>query len=464
MKITIPKTLIQIAKSLSKKGAQAVVVGGAVRDNLLGKECKDWDIEVYNIKDTDALKCTLKEFGSVNSVGKSFGVIKLYVDNVEFDFSLPRLEKKVAKGHKGFDVLSDSSLPFKVAAKRRDFTINTIGYNILEQKILDPFEGVKDLQNRVLRVVDNSSFSEDPLRVYRAVGFAARFHLELEPKTKELCKQMVSQGVLDELPKERIWSEWKKLLLKAIKPSIGFRLMLELGILKRYYPELFALVGVPQEPKYHPEGDVWTHTLMALDAMAQIVRQERIVSEHQRLKLLLAVLCHDLGKAVTTQITDGRIRSIGHEAAGIEPAKSLLASLTNKSGLAQDIEPLIAEHLRPSQLFASNATKSAIRRLATKVNIQELVLVAKADFLGRTTPEAQSGEYKAGEWLLKSAKALNVECKPIDNLITGKDLITLGFTPSTQFKTILDEVYTLQLDGDLQTKQEALKYVRTKWG
>ena len=463
MSLEVPEVLKVISKAVAKRGAKAVVVGGAVRDALLTKECKDWDVEVYNIDNLERLESYLREFGSVNSIGKSFGILKLKVDNYEFDFAIPRRESKVAKGHRGFSVTLDAALDFKEAARRRDFTINAIGYDIESRKLLDPYGGVADLEQGVLRVVDATTFREDPLRVYRAVQFAARFSLGVDIETKQLCKEMVAAGMLEELPKERIWGEWQKFLLKAKKPSIAFELMREFSIIERYFQELDAIIGVKQDPSYHPEGDVWVHTMLSLDAMVELLKHEAISDTKMRLKLLLATLAHDLGKATTTELIDGRIRSIGHEKVGVSLTKSLLYKLTSEHKFIESIPPLVAHHSKPIQLFLGGAKSAAIKRLACKVNIYELVLVAQADFLGRTTKEAECGEFEAGEWLLKRAKELNVVSKAVDNIITGKDLIALGFKPSNRFSVILEDVYNELIEERIRTKQEALEYVVQKY-
>jgi len=270
--------------------------------------------------------------------------------------------------------------------------------------------------------------------------------------------------MLESLAKERIYEEFKKLLLKADKPSVGFELMRELGIVERYFPELGALVAVPQSPKWHPEGDVWIHTMMSVDAMATLCRSPYPYTDKQKLKFLFAILCHDLGKATHTTIEeDGRIRAIGHEYAGLAPTKTLMARLTSEHDFIEGLLPLVEHHLKPSQFYANKAKASAIRRLATKVTIEELVVVAKADFLGRTTEEALAGVYHAGAWLLEKAKILKVENKPLDNLLLGRDLIALGFTPSDIFKEILDDVYRAYIDGALKHKEDALAYVKRKY-
>lgn len=473
----LPKIIETISKRLQEHNAKAIIVGGSVRDHFLKLPSKDYDIEVYGLDDIEQLETILSKSGSVNLVGKSFGVLKFVYEKEEYDFSFPRIESKVEKGHRGFDVETDGSMTFKEAALRRDFTVNAMGYDIEKKAFLDPFNAQEDIDAHLLRHIDDKSFVEDPLRVYRAVQFCARFRYELAPETKKLCLNMVKEGLLEELPKERIYKEFVKLLLKSPKPSLGFELMRELDIL-RYFPELKAIIDVPQDSKWHPEGDVWVHTMMTLDAMHQeleirneapqghlfpMVRQLGI-DDKQKSKFMFAILCHGFGKATTTTIDkDGKIRAIGHEVEGLEPTKSFMYRLTSEHDFIESILPLVEHHLKPSQFYAQGAKSAAVRRLATKVNIEELVIVAKADFLGRTTQESPKGDYKAGEWLLEKAKGLKVQNKPLDNLLQGRDLIDLGLEPSPEFKMILDEVYELQIEGDICTKEEALDYVKKEF-
>ncbi len=459
----LPKILHTVSEALSEHGAKAIIVGGAVRDHWMQQPVKDYDIEVYGLDTLEKLRQILSQYGSVNLVGRSFGVLKFTHAGEEYDFSFPRRESKSGSGHRGFAVTVDGEMDFEEAARRRDFSLNAMGYEIRSSVFLDPFGGREDMAQRRLRHIDSRTFIEDPLRVYRAVQFAARFGYTLAPQTEKLCREMTGKGMLEELPRERIYTEFTKLLLKAPKPSLGFTLMKDLGIL-RYFPELEAIIAVPQNPKWHPEGDVWTHTMMALDVMARELgmRNEELgIKENQKLMFLFAILCHDLGKATTTTIeADGRIRSIGHEYAGLAPTKSFLYRLTHAHDFIESILPLVEHHLKPSQFYAQGAKSTAIRRLATKVNIEELVFLAKADFLGRNTPEAKSGIYKAGEWLLTQAKALQVTTAPPPPLLQGRDLIALGLTPSARFGEVLDAVYEQQIEGKLQSQEEALEYVK----
>jgi len=455
----LPNIIYTISKDLKEQSAKAIVVGGSVRDYFLELPIKDYDIEVYGLACMEELEVILAQYGSVNLVGKSFGVLKFIYKGEEYDFSFPRIEEKIASGHRGFEVFIDGEMSFKEASKRRDFTINAMGYDIERGVFLDPYNGQEDIELGILRHIDDETFIEDPLRLYRAVQFSARFNYGLAEETFELCRSMVANGMLDELPKERIYTEFKKLLLKSTRPSIGFELMRELDMLY-YFPELKSIIAVPQTPKWHPEGDVWVHTMMAVDKMVNFLGEDR----RENLRYMLAILCHDLGKATTTKIEkDGRIRSIGHEIAGLKPTKQFLYRLTNEHTFIASILPLVEHHLKPSQFYHNQASDRAFRKLATKVKIEELVKVARADFLGRTTPEALAEVYKAGDWMLEKAEALDVSKKPLKALIKGQDLIKMGLKPSSKFKDILKKVYILQLEGNISKKEEALEYIRVNY-
>jgi tRNA nucleotidyltransferase (CCA-adding enzyme) len=455
----LPKIIYTISTKLTEHNAKAILVGGSVRDHFLQLPIKDYDVEVYGLESIEDLEEILAQYGSVNLVGKSFGVLKFQYDGEEYDFSFPRTEQKTGTGHRGFDVSVDGAMSFKEASKRRDFTLNAMGYDIEEECFLDPYHGRRDMKKKLLCHIDDETFIEDPLRVYRAIQFSARFGYALAEDTFKLCRSMVVNGMLEELAQERIYVEFKKLFLKSPKPSIGFELMRELDILS-YFPELKAIIDVPQSPQWHPEGDVWIHTLMAVDAMVALLGSD----EKQNLRYLFAILCHDFGKATHTTIEeDGRIRAIGHEEAGVEPTKSFLYRLTNEHDFIASILPLVEHHLKPSQFYAGKSKDKAFRKLATKVNIEELVVVAEADFLGRTTEASLAGVYLAGKWMLERAKNLKVDNRPLVNLLQGRDLIALGLEPSTKFKEMLEAIYNLQLEGFLSEKEDALEYIRVNY-
>ena len=459
-KFKIPSILEDILKDLQEIGATPILVGGCVRDFFFDISVKDYDIEIFGIDSLEIIQKSLEKFGSVKLVGKSFGVLTLRVDEYDFDFALPRTEEKIGLSHQDFLVTTNANLTFKEAAIRRDFTINAIGYDFFTKEFLDPFDGLNDLKNRVLRHIDDKTFVEDSLRVYRAIQFCARFHLNLDEKTFDLCKKIVQSNELFFLPKERIYEEFKKLFLKSEKPSIGFELLRDLEVLK-YFPELKALIGCIQEPEYHPEGDVWIHTMMCLDELARILKEKNIEDEYKKLYLFYGILCHDFGKPFCTKEIDGKITSHKHEALGIEPTISFLSKLTNEKKFIEIVCSLVKNHLTPFQLYLAESSLKAIKRLSLKVNIEDLCLVCLADCLGRTIKDKDKCP-KAINWVLEKAKELDIHNVPVKALVQGKDLIELGFKPSKEFKEILDFAFDLQLDFHLE-KEEIIKEIREKF-
>ncbi len=440
-----------VADRVHRAGGRALYVGGWVRDRLLGRESKDVDIEVYGIE-ADRLRGLLAEIGPVNTVGQSFTVYK--VGGV--DVSLPRTESKRGRGHRGFVVTGDPRMPVEEAARRRDFTVNAIAWDPRRDAYIDPFGGRGDLERRRLRVVDPATFADDSLRVLRGVQLAARFELAADETTERLCRGIA----LDDLPAERIRGELEKLLLQARRPSLGFELALRLGVVARLFPELEALVGCEQEPEWHPEGDVWVHTLMVVDeARARIDDLDL----PQRVTLMLAALCHDLGKPATTELIDGRIRSRGHEEAGVPPTRALLDRLDVHTLAGYDVRQqvfgLVAHHLKPGTWRRGTAAvgDGAFRRLARKVDLELLARLSAADCLGR------AGDFDCAattDWFLGRARALGVEHEGPAPLLLGRHVLQLGLPPGPEIGRILKAVYERQLDGDVTSFDEALDAAR----
>jgi tRNA nucleotidyltransferase (CCA-adding enzyme) len=268
---------------------------------------------------------------------------------------------------------------------------------------------------------------------------------------------MVNDGLLEELSNHRIFEEFKKLLLQSAKPSLGFELLKTLGILK-YFPELEALIGCIQEFEYHPEGDVWIHTLMAIDEMVQLKTNDNF----RDLYLMLAVLCHDFGKPATTQCVKGKIISHKHEKEGVKPTQSFLNRLTYDKKLIEKVIPLVENHLAPFQLYRDDSSKKAIKRLAKRVNIEDLCLVAQADCKGRTIKDKSQCD-EAVHWLLTQAQELEVHNSALEPLVMGRDLIALGFNPDKMFKTILDFAYEMQLENEDLNKDAILNHIKKKY-
>ena len=454
--LTLPEILEDILKDLQEIGATPIIVGGSVRDFFLNIPVKDYDIEIFGIDSLETIQKSLEKFASVKLVGKSFGVLTLRVNEYDFDFALPRIEKKIGNTHQDFEIITNANLSFKEAAIRRDFTINAIGYDFCTKDFLDPFNGINDLKNRVLKYIDDKTFIEDSLRVYRAIQFSARFDFSLDEKTFELCKKIVQNNELHFLPKERIYEEFKKLFLKSSKPSIGFELLKDLGVLK-YFPELKALISCVQDPIYHPEGDVWIHTMMCLDELSRILKEENIVDEYRKLYLFYAILCHDFGKPFCTKEINGKITSHKHESLGIEPTISFLSKLTNEKKFIEIVSSLVKNHLIPFQLYFAESSLKAIKRLSLKVNIEDLCLVCLADCLGRTILDKEKCP-KATSWVLNKAKELDIHNEPIKPIVQGRDLIELGFKPSDKFKEILEFAFDLQIDENMK-KNEIIKKI-----
>lgn len=450
--IKLPKILEDILNDLLKIGVKPILVGGCIRDYFLKHPTKDYDIEIFGVDDLTIIYKTLQKFGKVKEVGKSFGVLILSTQNYDFDFTLARVEKKIGSNHKDYEIITNSKLTYKQAAQRRDFTINSIGYDYSTKKLLDPFGGLNDLKTKTLRHIDDKTFVEDALRVYRAAQFISRFNLCIDKATFFLCKKIVENGELEFLPKQRVYEEFKKLFLKSDKPSLAFEFLKDLGVIQKYFLELYMLIDCKQDKEYHPEGDVWTHTMMTLDEMSKIIKKEKIEDKKRQLILFYSILCHDLGKPFCTKQINGRVTSYKHESLGVEPTISFLAKLTDEKKLIQEICSIVQTHLRPFQLYLKNSSMKAIKRLSLKVNIENLCLVCLADCLGRDIKD-KTKCYKASDWLLKKAKDLNIQSSAIKPNVMGRDLIDLGLKPSKKFKEILDFAFNLQLDKNLEKEQ-----------
>lgn len=444
-----PAAATRVCELARKNGGRAWVVGGAVRDMLLGSPSKDIDIEVFGVAPQRLVEILGAEF-PLDLVGESFGVLKL--KGLDIDVSIPRSESKTGSGHKAFEIRSNPLLSVREAAERRDFTINAIYFDPLAGGFEDPFGGRADLEGKVLRHV-SPKFSEDPLRVLRGMQFIARFGLAPAPETTALCRSITPEN----LPRERIFAEWSKLLLKGRQISDGLDFLRRTGWL-RWYPELSALVGCDQDPAWHPEGDVWNHTLACLDAFAG----ERINDDREDITVGLAVLCHDFGKPATTRFEDGRIRSRGHDEAGVAPTLSFLRRMTAEERILAEVPPLVQAHMAPFSLWRSKAGDAAIRRLAARVvRIDRLIRVARADALG-SGQHARPGieQAPALDWLKDKAVALEVANSAPVPLVRGRDLIALGLTPSPAFGKLLDKAYEAQLDGLLTDKASAIQFLR----
>ena len=451
--VDIPQQILDLAKAIRDQGGRALLVGGCVRDELMGWQPKDWDVEVYGV-DPARLRNLLEHFGDVNVVGEAFTVYKL---GPHLDVSIPRRERKSGRGHRAFVIEGDPTMTIEAASRRRDFTINAILKDPLTGETLDPFHGQDDLAAGILSAVSPDTFAEDSLRVLRAAQFAARFEFDIGPETVALCRSIA----LDDLPAERIWGEMEKLLLRANHPSRGLDWLRRLGALHQLFPELEALIDVPQEPEWHPEGDVWIHTLLTTDRAREAIAD---LDYSRQVTVMLAALCHDLGKPSTTQFIDGRMRSREHEEAGVEPTIGLLDRFNVYTLDGYDVRAqviaLVRDHLKPGEFYKKRdeVSDGAFRRLARKCELDLLYRVAKADSLGRNAdwvPRDKWYTAEAQEWFIERARELEVTSQAPGPILLGRHLLEIGLQPGPRIGEITKAVYEMQLDGRVTSLDDA---------
>ncbi len=404
-KFNYPRILDNIFNKLKNNGISSIIVGGYVRDFFLNIPSKDIDIELYGVESFENLENILAEFGDVNSVGKSFGVCKLSLTNLEIDFTLPRSDSKISKGHKGFEVKIEKNLDFTTAASRRDFTINALGFDVNTQKILDPFNGLEDIENKILQAVNLQTFSEDPLRVLRAAQFHSRLNFKVEKKLFTLCKTMCDENILDELPSQRIYTEIQKIILKSLKPSLGFLFLKGVNALK-YLSPLQRLDEID-----------FKNILNALD------KTNKTKDNKTNITIMLAILCYKFNE---------------------EDTKKFLLNLSNEKKLLKNILAL------RKNSFKTSYTDSQLYALAIDVNIEIFLLYSFA--LNNFNQEIfNSIKIKA-----QKLNILHVKAKPF---LEGKDILTYGIEPSPKFSIILEEAYKAQISLEIQSHEEALKWL-----
>ena len=458
--------VLRLCEVVRKAGGRAMLVGGSVRDQLLGIESKDFDIEVYQLEPS-RLRQVLEQIGRVSAVGDKFSVYKqVFIpggitktdeearvrERCEIDVSLPRRESKSGRGHRGFVIEGDPTMSFEEAARRRDFTINAILFDPLTGETVDPYGGRDDLKRRVLKAVASDTFIEDSLRVLRAVQLAARFQMTIDADTVNLCRTID----LSDLPRERIWGEIEKLLVLAPQPSIGLDAAFELGVLDKLFPQIRALVGIESDRVHSNDDDAFKHTKQSLDIAAKL---DTDLSKPQRIAVMLATLCHDLGAGSkeTSTVSESDI-----SANVVEATRSVLNRLgvfgINGYDVRSQVLALVREHLKPRQyhLARETITGGDFRRLAQKVDIDLLYRVARA--CAAADPDGSPAV--AEQWFIERALALGVEHGPPAPLLQGRDLIEAGYEPGPEMGRLLREAYELQLDGKITTAEEALAAVR----
>ncbi|MEO6182365.1 MAG: HD domain-containing protein [Verrucomicrobiota bacterium] len=433
----------------------AYLVGGCVRDALLGLECKDFDIEAFGIN-YEQLVHSLARWGKTDLVGRSFGVVKLAITGGHtLDFTIPRRDSKIAPGHKGFQVEFDSSITPKEAASRRDFTINSLMYDPRAKQLLDFFGGVSDLERKILRHT-SSAFSEDPLRVLRGMQFTSRFDLEVASETIELCRRIKSSYA--ELAVERVREEWFKWAGKSSTPSRGLKFLAATEWMD-HFPEIQSLIGTPQEPQWHPEGDVFIHTCHCCDAMVKLPEWKNADVE-SRVVFSLAILAHDFGKPPTTHraLKNGEMRIVspGHEEAGVPLTENFLARISAPLAIRERVVPLVLNHLAHFQTLTDRAVRRLAKRLEPE-NIHGLCVVMTADHMGRPPKPAVVPENV--KLLLARAHELEIQSKPPQSILLGRHLLELGMPAGKELGKILHAAFDAQIEGSFFNLAQALRWL-----
>ena len=426
----------RVAVAVRQAGGRVLVVGGFVRDGMLGHPTGEPDLEVFGLSVRE-LERTLRPLGKVRRIGRAFPVLR--IGGLGLEVALPRRESKTGPGHLGFEVVVDPHLSFREAARRRDLTLNAMGLDPLSGELLDPYGGERDLAAGVMRATDPAKFPEDPLRGLRVAAFASRFGFTAD----EGLHRLASGLDLSELSPERILDELGK-ILHGREPSRGFRFLAATGLL-RFLPEVDALRGTPQDPEWHPEGDVFEHTLLALDRAAELGPDD----PEARRTLLFATLCHDFGKPATTRRRRGRITAYAHDAAGGPVARRFLERLRAPRALAEEVEALTRRHLAPAFYPRQGAKRAAYRRLARELaaagtTLESLLRVATADQLGRTTEAALAGRFPEGEVFRARAEAAGVFRGPPEDAVTGRHVLARNIPPGRAVGRILDRSREVQ--------------------
>ena len=421
----------EIARRVADRGGCCFFVGGCVRDGLMGRETKDLDMEVHGISPAQ-LEEILDSLGRRISIGESFGIYNL--KGYALDIAMPRKESVRGRGHRDFDIFVDPFIGVEGAAKRRDFTCNALMQDVLTGEILDPFGGEGDLRAGILRHVSEDSFAEDPLRVLRCAQFAARFGFRVASETVALCRTMA----LGHLPRERIEGELKKALLQSRHPSVFFEVLRDMEQLDLWFPELKALIGVPQNPRYHAEGDVWNHTMLVLDQAAEL--RHRAANP---LWFMLTALVHDFGKAVCTEEINGVIHAYQHETLGLPLAETFLRRITAETKCLEYVLNLTQLHMKPGTVAGANAAlKTTNRMFDEAIDPEGLVCIALADDRGRIL-ETPGRDDEA--FLMERLEAYRqIMAQPH---VTGRDLMEAGLEPARDFSDFLAYAHKLRLAG-----------------
>ncbi|MDP6232069.1 MAG: hypothetical protein QF913_07865 [Nitrospinaceae bacterium] len=464
--IHIPSVIQSLVLRIESAGGSARLVGGAVIDALHDRQPKDWDLEVFGLS-FDRLSGMFSDKGA-NLVGAQFGIIKLSAsqcDGLDIDINVPRRDNHIGKGHKDLLTEFDPGMSVKEAAKRRDFTINAMAFDLGTGELLDPFGGQADLAAGILRATDGELFVQDPLRALRAMQLLARKcpHGHVDPSTMNLIRGMSNS--FPHLAKERVWEEFKKLLMKAERPSIGLEFLRDSGWIV-HFPELADLIGCEQHPEWHPEGDVWVHSLHTVDSAAWVRDNVELPAGWEE-AFMFGTLCHDLGKPSTTitprMVAEGEMpkerlfTAWGHDRAGMPIVESFLRRMTNNKSLIEKTTSIVGEHMQPFNLMQGEARTPAWKRLHNRIRLDVLGWMCKCDSCG--SPFVNIGdpdlEHQTSQLCFDHFSDLGAN--PVEPILMGRHLIQAGIKPGRQFKVMLDRAFEAQIDNPDFTIEDLLK-------
>jgi tRNA nucleotidyltransferase (CCA-adding enzyme) len=451
LQVQIPPIVRDIHGRVKRSGGRALLVGGAVVDAISGSTPKDWDIEVFGLGYEEL--CVMFADLGPKQVGKSFGIVKLSADKCDgedIDINVPRRDNSVGIGHTDFECVLDPSMSSKEAARRRDFSINSMAMDLETMDLVDPFGGYADLEAGILRATDPVTFVEDPLRALRAMQLLPRKAKEMDAHTMALIRSMVD--TFPNLAAERVHEEFRKLLMKSERPSVGLEFLRESGWLV-HFPELHALIGCEQHPEWHPEGDVWIHTLHVTDSAAWA--RDKVDPEWAE-AFMFGTMLHDVGKPEMT-VTPERVASgefpkerlftaYGHDQAGVAPAEVFMRRMTNIKKLIERTSTIVGEHMQPYNLFQGGARNAGWKRLHNRIRLDIIGWMSRCDCCGR--PDVGIGEpdfeHDVSEHCFSRFADLGAE--PIQPVIQGRDLIAAGYKPGSHFGGALRAAFDAQME------------------
>lgn len=476
----------QIAKSLISAGATRVLVvgGGAISHIMEEPPSGDIDIEVFGL-DYDQIKAVVP---GGKDVGRAFGIVKTVINGVDIDINVPRIDNSVGRGHKDFVALQDPGMSEKEAARRRDLTINTLAIDLITGQVIDEWNGRSDLQKGILRATDPSLFIQDPLRVLRVMQLLPRKGKIVDPTLMKLCTSMV--GEFPFLAKERVFEEFKKLLLRAKVPSVGILFLIECGWIA-HFPELANLMNCPQNPNHHPEGDVMVHSLLTVDAAAEI---RHLVPAHQRLAFMFGALLHDVGKVpmtITKEMIEENhpvyrqakkntkktteqllLTAHGHDMAGGPLVESFFGKMTNNKKVIGLTRAIVEQHMQPYFLSSGEAKQGAYIRLHNKMRKAggDLLLIARQcqcdacatseDWRTRSLSSGSPNwEHLTSQRCMDEYENIEANESLAEPAVMGRDLIAAGIKPGPSMGKLLKLALDIQYGDTSLSKEDILSRV-----